>query len=204
MTLKNMLCCGAAAVSLVAGSAHAATINLIDLGGVTGSPAEQGFRIAANYWGNLFTNNVTINLGVRFAPLAPNIIGSTGSRQVDFSVASWENRINLTKSGSAIDSAIILPGLTGGGVSGLTVGVDGSGNNDTSVTAIMDGSQRASQILYANSAVVKAVGGPLASPGLRDGNVTFSSNFGFDFNPSDSLTILASQTGQVLARLVMI
>jgi PEP-CTERM motif len=125
---------------------------------------------------------------VRYAPLAPGVIGSTGSRQVDFSVAGWENRINATKSNSVIDNTAVLPGLTTGGVSGLTVGVNSSGNNDTNVTALLNGTQTASRVLYANSAVVKAVGGPLANPGLRDGNVTFSSNFGFDFDPTNGIS----------------
>ncbi len=199
MTLKNILCCGAAIATLSAGSANAATINLIDLGGVTGSPAEQGFKVAANYWAKMFTNNAVINLGVRFAPLAPNVIGSTGSRQADLSIANWENRINLTKSTSAIDSAIVLPGLTGGGISGLTAGVNGSGNNDNSVTAMLNGTQAASQVLYANSSVIKALGVGIANGNvcsnannttraLCDGRVTFSSNFAFDFNPGNGVT----------------
>ena len=179
----------AAAATLAAASSQATTINLIDLGGVTGSQAEQGFRIAANYWGSMFTNNATINLGVRFAPLAPNIIGSTGSRQADMSVATWESRVNATKSNSTIDQNIVLPTLTTGGISGLTAGVDGTGNNDNSVTAVLNGTQTSSRVLFANSAVIKAVGGPLVNPNtIRDGNVTFSSNFGFDFDPTNGIT----------------
>lgn len=178
----------AAAAAMATAGASAATINLIDLGGVTGSQAELGFKLAAKYWGDMFTNTATINLGVRFAALAPNVIGSTGSRQVDMSVQTWENRVNATKSASTIDQNIVLPTLTTGGVSGLTVGVDGTGNNDTSVTAVLNGTQTASRVLYANSAVIKAVGGPLSSPNNRDGNVTFSSTFAFDFDPTNGIT----------------
>lgn len=177
----------AAAVALTAGASQATVINLIDLGGVTGSQAEQGFKIAAGYWGGMFTNNATINLGVKFAPLAPNVIGSTGSRQLDYTVAGWESRVNATKSNSVIDQTVVLPGLTGGGVSGLTVGVNGSGNNDTAVTAAVDG-KLASKMLWANSSVIKAIGGAVSAPNTRDGNVTFSSTFGFDFNPMDGIT----------------
>jgi PEP-CTERM motif len=177
----------AAAVALTAGASQATVINLIDLGGVTGSQAEQGFKIAAGYWGGMFTNNATINLGVKFAPLAQNVIGSTGSRKVDYTVANWESRVNATKSNSVIDQTVVLPGLTGGGVSGLTVGVNGSGNNDTAVTAQVNG-KLASEMLYANSSVIKAIGGAVSAPNTRDGDVTFSSTFGFDFNPMDGIT----------------
>jgi hypothetical protein len=177
----------AAAAALTATYPNAATINLIDLGGVTGSQAEQGFKIAAGYWGNMFTNNATINLGVKFDALPPNVIGSTGSRATDMSVVDWQNRVNATKSASAIDQAIVLPGLSTGGVIALTVGVDGTGNNDTNVVGLLNGTQKASRVLYANSSVIKAVGGSLASPNSLDGNVTFSSTFNFDFNPQNGV-----------------
>jgi hypothetical protein len=187
MTFKRVLCVGTAIATLAAGAANAATINLIDLGGVTGSQAEQGFKVAANYWGSLFTNTATINLGVKFAALPPNVIGSTGSRRADLSVATFENRINATKSGSAIDSALVLPPLTAGGITGLTVGVNGSGDNDTAITAVLAPTDAAARTLYANSAVIKAIGGPLAAPNQLDGSVTFSSTFGFDFNPLNGI-----------------
>jgi hypothetical protein len=187
MDFKHVLCVGVAAASLAAGSAGATTINLIDLGGVTGSQAEQGFKVAANYWGSLFTNTATINIGVKFAALAPNVIGSTGSRQADLSIATFENRINATKSASAIDTGIVLPSLAAGGIVGLTAGVDASGNNDNSVTAVLDGTQRASQVLFANSSVIKALGVGITSPGALDGSVTFSSTFAFDFDPRNGV-----------------
>ncbi len=195
MNVKFALRCGVAAASLVAGSVDAATINLVDLGGVTGSQAEQGFRVAANYWGSLFTNNVTINLGVRFAPLDPGIIGSTGSKRLDYTVANWETRINATKSNSAVDRNIVLPTLTGGGASFITNGTADDGNDDTGVQFYNDAATTSSRVLYLNSSVVKAIGGSagsntctLASNANCDGRVTFSSNFNFDFNPGDGVT----------------
>lgn len=178
----------AAAAALAATCSNATVINIIDLGGVTGSVAEQDFKIAAQYWANMFTNGTTINLGVKFGALGPGIIGSTGSRRADFSVAGWESAVAATRSGSWLDQNAVLPGLAGGGISGLTVGVNGSGNNDASVTAMLNGTQTASQVLYANSALIKAVGGPLSSPGSLDGTITFSSSFAFDFNPTDGIT----------------
>jgi len=178
----------AAAAALAVAGSHAATINLIDQGGVTGSAAEQGFNIAAGYWAHMLTNNATINLGVKFAALNPGIIGSTGSRKIDYLTADWQSAFNATKSSSSIDQSLILPTLTNGGFSGLTTGVNGSGNNDTSLPAVQINGKTASKVLYANSSVVKALGGSVANPNDFDGNVTFSSNFSFDFNPSNGIT----------------
>ena len=109
MKLKSILCCSTAAALMAIGSvsANAATINLIDLGGVTGSQAEQGFKVAAAYWGSMFTNTAVINLGVKFAPLNPGIIGSTGSTRMDYGVQAWETGVNLTKSNSTIDTGLM-------------------------------------------------------------------------------------------------
>jgi hypothetical protein len=199
MRIKSFMCCGAAAIAMMAAPVMATTINLIDLGGVKGSQAERGFNIAASYWGSMFTNNAVINLGVSFAPLATGIIGSTGSTRVDYSTANWEKQLNLTKSGSFIDQNIVLPTLNAdGGASFITNGTTttpASGtspavtNDDTSKLAYNPGATASSQNLYLNSAVVKAIGGNTGiSPTTRDGNVTFSSNFNFDFDPTDGIS----------------
>lgn len=187
MKTKTILMCAAAGLSLAAVPANAATIVLVDQGGVTGSIAEQGFRIAANYWSSILTNNVTINLGVRFAALAPNVIGSTGSRRADMSVANWESRVNATKSNSTLDQNIVLPTLTTGGATFVTNGTTGV-DDDTGTYQLIEGDTTSSRVLYMNSAVIKAVGGALANQNQLDGAITFSSTFAFDFNPSDGVS----------------
>ncbi len=199
MTFRHILCSGAALCALTASSADALTINLVDLGGVAGSPSEQGFKIAAAYWANTFTNTATINLGVKFAPLAPNVIGSTGSRAADYNISTWENRINATKSNSALDQSLVLPTLTSGAIKAITSGVGDTVTGfgvDTDITKRVydtDGSYN-NKVLYLNSSVIKAIGGSIsagtctaASSAGCDGRVTFSSTFGFDFNPTDGI-----------------
>lgn len=189
MAFKHLLAGGAAALALTAGQAQAATINLVDLGGVAGSPSERGFKIAAAYWGGILTNNVTINLGVGFDALDPGVIGSTGSTQQDYTVANWKKMVNTSKSGSTLDQSIVLPGLnSSGGASLITNGVAADGNNDTGVQAFVDGTSVSSQKLYMNTSLIKAIGGTVNNPNALDGEVTFSSNFAFDFNPTDGIT----------------
>jgi hypothetical protein len=196
MTFRQLLSCSVAATALVAslaGSANAAVINLVDLGGVTGSPAANDFKIAAAYWGSVLTNNVTINLGVGFAPLPTDVIGSTGSTQQNFTVQDWETDVAATKSGSFIDTHAVLPTLNAqGGATMITNGVAADGNNDTGVKVLNPGTSVASQLLFENTAVVKAVGGAAVyndatNPLHLDGQVTFSSDFAFDFNPSNGV-----------------
>ena len=188
MNFRHILAGGVAAAAMTASGANAATIVLVDQGGVTGSPAQQGFQVAANYWASMLTNNATIRLGVKFAPLAPNVIGSTGSRTVDYSVQNWENRVNATKSSSTLDQNLVLPTLTGGGASFITNGVANDGNDDTGTQVYINGDSVSSDTLYLNTSVIKAIGGTVSAPNTLDGSVTFSSNFAFDFNPGNGVT----------------
>jgi hypothetical protein len=187
MRFKNILCCGAALLTTLAAPAGAVTINLIDLGGVKGSRAEQGFNIAAAYWGSILNNNATINLQVGFSALGTGIIGSTGSTRADYSVATWESRVNATKSNSAVDANIVLPTLTNGGASfitnGVTVGSDGFIDDDTTKIAFDNASTTSSKTLYLNSSVIKAIGGTATGVNAKsiDGTVQFSSTNTFDF-----------------------
>ena len=199
MRMKTLLVCGAAAAVVLSAPANAGpTINLID-NGFAGTPAQQaqfreGFRIAAAYWSNIFTNNVTINLGVGTAALGSGIIGSTGSTRTDYTVANWENRVNLTKSGSTIDQTAVLPTLSAGGASfitnGTTVGADGFTDDDTTKLIYDNAATTSSKVLYLNSSVIKAIGGTVSGVNATsiDGNVQFSTNFAFDFDPTDGIT----------------
>ena len=193
MKMKAILVCGTAAAILAGGSAQAATINLIDQGGVTGSVAATDFKIAAAYWGHMFTNNVTINLGVGFGSFGdPRIIGATGSTKNDILTADWVAGVNATKSNSIIDQNIVLPTLNAGLFAPMiTQGTDSSGGNDTASQVYTDASY-AGAVLYENTSVIKAIGGTAQYSASNtqhlDGSVQFSSDFSFDFDPTNGIT----------------
>jgi len=194
MRLKAILGLGTAALTLAtAAPANAVVINLID-NGFAGTPAQQaqfraGFKIAADYWSSILTNNATLNLRVGTAALGTGIIGSTGSTRVDYTVANWEARVNATKSNSTIDQTAVLPTLTNGGASFITNGTTGL-VDDTTKLAYDPAATTSSKVLYLNSSVVKAIGGTATgvSNSSVDGTVQFSTNFNFDFDPTDGIT----------------
>ena len=113
-------------VALLAGAAlsapaHALTINLNDLGGVTGSPAEQGFRIAANYWESVFSNAAVVNFNVGYAHLGPGVLGNaTIVPTVTVSMDFYQDKLRTTGT-TALDTAAKshLAPLTSGGVSAI-------------------------------------------------------------------------------------
>ena len=190
MHVKSLLCCGIAAASLMASNANAATINLIDEGGVTGSPAELGFKVAAAYWGSVLSNDATINLGVKFSALGTGIIGSTGSTRSDVALSDWVNGVVATRSGYALDQSAVLPTLNAqGGTTFVTNGARPAPNNsnDTAIQVYNNGDTTSSQVLYLNTSVQKAVGIYTGPADAFDGHVTFSTNFSFDFDPTDGI-----------------
>ena len=187
MKIRQALLCGATLLLATSG-ADAAVINLIDRGGVTGSQAEQGFKMAALYWGSVLTNDVQINLSVGFEQLPRNVIGRTGSTTVEYSVEYWNHRIGLTKSDSLLDRTAILPALNeDGGVTFITNGTDADGNDDTSTKALVLGDTISSRTLLADTSVLKAIGAINGKGSAIDGDIIFSSDFAFDFDPSNGV-----------------
>ena len=201
--MKKYLLAASAAL-LAAQPASAITINLFNLGGVeNGTQAYQGFRNAANFWEAALTNNVTVNLNVRFAGLGPGILGSTGSTtqvayvgevfpalqahgnsQLDaIAAANLPNtRASAFIGGQAIDAIISGPKANGTGVqtNPLTRVVDNnaSGNNSA---------------FSANTSLLKALGFTPTYTGANaahqiDGSITFCSNIDWDFDPTNGIS----------------
>ena len=174
----------------------AAKIVLNDLGGVTpGTDAYQGFSIAAAFWGARLTNNVTINLDVGFQQLGPNILGQTGSNSAVVSIEQVKGQL-LSGGNSQLDAIAVanLSSLTPGayGVGALDVITSGytlaNGAGVNTGLRVFDGDLSANNsFLDANTANLKALGfGGFGN--AADGQVTFSNQFAFDFNPADGIS----------------
>jgi hypothetical protein len=184
----------AAAVTLglgAASSAQALNIVLNNIGGVTaGSDAAIGFAKAAQFWSTVLTNDVTVNLNVGYSSLGPGILGSTSSPRVG--VFTSDVQFLLAANGnSALDAQAVanLPGLSGPNeaLSVITNGYD---------TAGMGGVNSATQVLDADGsannyslAITRANAKALGYTGLTgaDATIRFSSDFAFDFDPTDGI-----------------
>ena len=167
-------------------------INLIDVGGVAGSQAERGFKIAAKYWEKVLTNDVVLNFNVGYRDLGPGVLGSTGSTLfTDVPISTYYGALggNAAKSAldvmalanlsplSATDSVNVvvpsyfLPPAIGVGETGTRIAPDG---------------KAISQTIALSSANVKALTGGFES--LVDGNIQFSTRFAFDFDPTNGIS----------------
>ncbi len=195
MRIRTQLKATAAAL-LLAGlalpAAAAPTINLIDLGGVAGSQAEQGFKIAAKYWESVLTNDVTLNFNVGFSNLGPNVLGGTRSALfTDVAITDYYALLAGNKT-SALDNQAVANLSPLSSTGSVTVVVPEYNNpgaklgiGETGTRVAPDGTP-ISQTIALASANVKALVGGFES--LVDGEIQFSNQFNFDFNPSDGVT----------------
>lgn len=169
----------------------AASIVLVDQGGLAGSAAEASFQIAAAYWGSILTNDVEIRIGVEIRPLGRQL-GISSNTLMDYAVTDWVDGVAATKSGSVLDQTIVMPELVDGGATFVTTGTDAGGGSDSEVYRLVEGSTESSKTLYTNTAVVKAVGGEArysnANVDKVDGSIAFNSDAAFDYDPTDGTT----------------
>ena len=184
----------AAAVAALAATAPAtaATINLIDAGGVVGSPAEAGFRLAADYWESVLLNDAVINFEVGFAQLGPNILGGTRSSLFTYVPVDDYKSLLAATGTSALDGVAVANLAPTSGTGSLNVVVPEYFNVSTLQGVAVTGSRIApdgaaiSNTLALSTANVKALVGGFTS--TIDANITFSSSFAFDFNPRNGIS----------------
>ena len=170
--------------------AAALTIALNDIGGVTGSRAERGFRIAAKYWESVLTNPGTINLNVGFSDLGPGVLG--GTRTALYTYVPIDSYYGLLAGAANSDlDAIALANLPAtnadGSVTVTTPGYDVANlgvDPTTTRTAPTNGEAISSTIAIA-SANMLALGVDF-NPGA-DAQIEFSNTFAFDFNPTNGV-----------------
>jgi hypothetical protein len=176
-----------------ASGAQAANIVLNDIGGVTpGSQAAIGFAKAAQFWGTVLSNNVTINLNVGYSSLGPGILGSTNSPRVGVYTSDVQFLLGANGN-SALDAQAVanLPTLSGAN-DALTVITNGYQNPvlkqgvDTSTT-LVDADQSVNNYALA---ITRANAKALGFTGLTgaDATIRFSSDFAFDFDASDGIS----------------
>jgi hypothetical protein len=204
MTLKKnlMALAATATLALAAAPAHALKIELINTGGVVeGTDIYRGFKAAARFWEQALTNDVTLRFEVRYAALAPNVIGSTGSTTnvvyagdlLPAMQAAGNSRVDqVAKNTLAGSRASAFQG--GQAIDALTSAAKADGTGvQVPLTRVLDNDAGANNSAFsANTSLMKALGlattyAGAAATNQRDGAITFSSNFAFDFDPTNGI-----------------
>jgi len=178
------------AVTAAEPSSAKTTIKLNDIGGVKGSKAELGFKIAASYWESVLTNDVSLTFNVGFAPLGENILGGTRSALAQYvPISAYYGALAATGT-TALDAvalAHLAPLSAKGSVTAIVpayanpITKDGIAANGVRIAP--NGTNLSSTIAI-SSANLKALGGMGAAV---DAQIQFSSTYAFDFNPTDGI-----------------
>ena len=206
--LKTSLLLTVIGVAFVS-SAPASALNIIlhadssFTGSPNGAAALLGFQKAANYWNKTITTNATLNFDVHFDALGAGILGSTASNGVDTSVAKTYRQLAATGN-SALDRiavANLRPLSAKGGVGMRVPYTDPStGPSTTLGGSVYDNNDSFNNTyLSLNTSVNKALGigfsagdTYFAQEGLNrnaDADITFSSDFNFDFDPTNGISV---------------
>jgi hypothetical protein len=173
---------------------------LNNLGGVEeGTDAFKGFQAAAAIFSKYFTDDVTIRLDVRFSQLGAGILGSTGSTTNTISYAGLKT-LMAADAKSVFDNKAV--GTLQGGAAlafvsneagNCTVIANPSCQAISSTSRTLDNDNTFDNLnININTAQVKALGlNPVynanTNPGGRDGSVSFSNQFNWDFDRSDGI-----------------
>ncbi len=177
--------------SPVPGRGAGMTFVLNDLGGVgAGTAARAGFEAAAALWSSVLLDPITIVLDVQFSALGPGILGSTGSTTNTVGYTALRGLLAADATSAADFSS----------VGSLQTGPLGFVSNEPPVSGPIDSRLRFfdnnnsfdNNNIAVNTAQVKALGltptYAANNPTQRDGAVSFSTAFNWDFDRSDGLT----------------
>lgn len=178
-------------LSFASMSASATTINLnynqAEFSTTKGQKALTGFQDAANYWSNIFTDDVDINLNIGFQSLGSTILGQTNSNWSNFYYQDISTALTGNQTSTADNTAVANLSCEDQGntfCSRSFLDEEGGGAIDN------DGSPD-NYVMSLTQANAKALGFVTSSFGQAfsavDAIVTFSSDFAFDFDKSDGV-----------------
>jgi len=173
--LTSSLLVGAFA-TVFAGSAHALTFVFNPAAG-TPINVQNGFAAAGARWSAIFADPITINVNIAFPSLGAGILGQTGSAHQSVTYGNFRTALAADAS-SATDTAAV-----------------GSLPNTASISGLIDFTSTNSAVhsistsnLMITNANAKAVGLLAANNAAVDASIQFSSNFSWDFDPSNGIT----------------
>lgn len=195
LKIKHSVLAAIVAGSLSAGNANALVIDLsydpAQFADAKGVQALAGFQEAANFWGSVFLDDTTVNLGIGFSELDPGVIGSTGSNEDGY----YYNDVALAMFGDASSAFDDMANASlpcedqGNGLCNFSF-LDQE-NPSAPVSPEYDNDGTADNALLSlTQANAKALGLGEGIFGweVLDAEITFSSTFDFDFDRTDGIS----------------
>jgi hypothetical protein len=164
---------------------HALVFNFTPAPG-TSAQAIAGFQAAGDRWSALFSDNITVNINIAFAPLSPGVLASANSTQAAYTYASV--RTALTNDASSPTDATAVANLPATSVPMMINRTSNSPNGSGSATPYLDNNGSANNTtLRLSNANAKALGLLAANNSATDANISFSTLFTWDFDPTNGI-----------------
>jgi hypothetical protein len=163
----------------IAAPSFALQINLTATGN---AQADAGFRKAADFWQSIFSDDIVVNITSGFAALDPGIIGQAGSEDVFTNYSSFKSALSSDAKSSS--DATFVSGLAAGNSYSKYI----NGTAEWANNGYQSYTQSDVQILDMTRANAKAMGLINGHDNISDAQITFSSNFGFDFDATDGIS----------------
>lgn len=202
-----LLAATAAATALTAVPANAVNIFLNADASFTSQPggaqALFAFQKAANYWNQILTGDTRMTFNVSYAPLAAGVLAQAGSNSVVQSTRGVYDGLagNAATALDATAVANLVPLSAAGGLgyrlpAPQTPFTPGSTNGlglNTTLGSIFDNDDTGNnRFMDVNTANARELGlrfdaAETSFGDDSDADITFSSNFAFDFDPSDGI-----------------
>jgi hypothetical protein len=153
---------------------------------VTSDPYK-GFVAAGNLWSSIFTDNVTINIGIDYKQLAPDVLAQAGSSEYIISYDGF--RSALADDRTSFDDILAVNNLQAGSSFNMLLNrTKNNPNGAASGTYYLDNNDNDNnQIIRFSSANVKALGLLDPNDPIVDALISFSSDFTFDFDRDDGI-----------------
>lgn len=179
---------GAAALGLTmlasAPQGHAQLVFNLNPAVGTSAQAIQGFQDAADRWSAIYNDNVTVNLNIGFTALGAGILGQAGSSFVTNPFTTVKNAMALDA--LSADDATAIANLQGG--SNMTLLINGVAAVGGAVNSyIVDSTGNNTDRIRMTTANAKALGLLAGNAPTVDAQITFSTNFLWDFDPTDGI-----------------
>ena len=170
-----------AATSLQAGPVFNYTVGS---GVIVGDQVYNGFVAAGNRWSALFSDPVTINVHIDYQSLGSGILGSTSN--AFYSTTYANARLKLAADATTAADATAVANLP---VGPLSFAINHTNDCGNCTTPYLDNNADNDNLnVDVTGAEAKALGILSANNAALDGSITFSSNFAFDFDPSNGVT----------------
>jgi hypothetical protein len=206
--LRSALLGAAAALAATVSAAPASALEIVYTdtsggGAANGTQARFGFNVAKLFWESVLKDNVTVRLNIGFQALDEGVLAQAGSNSVGLLTSDTYGLLAADTSGALDAQAVaslrpLVPSATFPGALAVNAVVNDFVNPATRVgyqhgtgRLDIDGSAN-NAVLDVNTSVAKALGvtGTVSGVDLAtasDADITFSSEFSFDFDPTDGI-----------------